>query len=835
MIDTADHAKAALTVLAWAMIPSAQTPPVLTGSGTSDDPFQIPLAGLGPWSVSAWIDPAQTGLGFGLIYQQDYKVGAVEVTTTVRLDVAELSFAGSTATFLPVMPALSLQVEVQEPGGLLVNRPDLGVVLTSASFALKLTLTSVGGETASWKLDLLAPDSADNISLPSVTPGATGETYADLALALALESAATALADNATFQTVYTLLTIAGLVVPVTGKNGYGLNVGGWRSFIADPTGSLTSATQSLLTDPTNRDALFGLIWQILGLPPFTVPTPLLITMQALGIVQGPDQGYALIPAAAMALMRSPFATLNARFQELTQDADAVRALVGQFGDNKVVASFWILEFEVANTSRVLLSVAPGKALSIANLLAVGGAVALDLQTFKLVATTAVGVPPIGLSIVSTLTLESATQPPQPNNLTASFGIGAAWGAPGLPAPPPLPLYPFSSDTFLNALANVAPQYVLSTFVTGFLQSDLLAEYPLAQAFFKGLGIVFTDADDQLQMSSLLGLFTDPIGWFEGIGLFQLSTLQSVLISLPDTGGESGLSLQTITNGKRVAGLPYGLQIDLTVDLTANLAALTPNLGTPLSIAQGVATLDKLALGLGLDSTFQPSISGKLRVGGTVPGNTKIYAELGYQKSFTLAVGEDTEGGAVFQIVPFPSWTTLVLQLAAKAEQAVLREVTNLLLDELAKDASLAPFIANLRQSATDLDVSGLVNGIIAVQTNPSQIEAVALQWLRDRISPTNVAKTSESIANLLDSLVSGFSSKDGLVVYAPGGSLPVTISAGLYGPSGSQVLGLWADLDYTAASILQIGIKHTGVGHNSRRTRQPNSPQPHPSILEAF
>ena len=814
LIDTTDHAKAALTVLAWAMIPSAHTPPVLTGSGTSDDPFQIPLAGLGPWSVAAWIDPAQTGLGFGLIYQQDCKIGAVEVTTTVRLDVAELSFAGSAASFLPVMPALSLQVEVREPGGLLVNRPDLGVVLTSASFALKLTLTAAGSETTSWKLNLVAPNKDDNVALTDSagTQDASGQTYADLALALALESAATALADNQTFKTVYTLLTVAGLTVPVTDKTGYGLNVGGWRSFIADPTGSLASTAQSLLTNPTNRDAFFGLIWQILGLQPFEVPEPVLITMQALGIVQGPEQGYALVPAAAMALVRSPFATLKARFQDLTQNPDALRALIGQFGDNKVEAPFWIFDFQVENSSRVSLSVASGKALSIANLLAIDGAIAFDLQTLRLTATAALGVPQVGLSIVPTLALESATQPPQPKNLTANFGIGVGWGPADLPAPPALPIYPFSSSTFLNALADVAPQYVLSTFVTGFLQSDLLAKYPLAQAFFKGLGVAFTDASGQLQMPSLLGLLTDPIGWFEGIGLFELSTLQSVLTSLPDTSGPGGLSLQTIANGKRVAGLPYGLQIDLTVDLTAKLATLTPNLGTPFSIAQGVATLDKLALGLGLDATFQPSISGELRVGGTVPGNSKIFAELGYQKSFTLAVGEDAQGGAVFQLVPFPSWTTLVQQIAVKAEQAILREVTDLLLQELAKNASLASFVANLRQSATDLDVPGLVNGIIAVQTDPKRIEEVALQWLRDRISSTNVAKTSKSIGDLLGSLVTGFSSKDGLVIYAPGDSLPVTISAGLYGPSGSQVLGLWADLDYTAAQILQIGITHTGV-----------------------
>src|SRR5262249_54144173 len=66
LVATTAHAKAALTLLAWAMTPSSDTPPALAGSGTRDDPFQIPLAGLEPWSLSAWIDPAQSGLGFGL-------------------------------------------------------------------------------------------------------------------------------------------------------------------------------------------------------------------------------------------------------------------------------------------------------------------------------------------------------------------------------------------------------------------------------------------------------------------------------------------------------------------------------------------------------------------------------------------------------------------------------------------------------------------------------------------------------------------------------------------------------------------------------------------------
>src|SRR5665213_3178305 len=85
------------------------------------------------------------------------------------------------------------------------------------------------------------------------------------------------------------------------------------------------------------------------------------------------------------------------------------------------------------------------------------------------------------------------------------------------------------------------------------LQSQLLANYPLAQGFFKGLGVAVTGKDGQLQMPSLLGLLTDPIAWFTDIGLFELPTLQSVLTALPDVG-TGGLALQTITNGKRVAG-----------------------------------------------------------------------------------------------------------------------------------------------------------------------------------------------------------------------------------------------------------------------------------------
>src|SRR5262249_28997801 len=234
----------------------------------------------------------------------------------------------------------------------------------------------------------------------------TEQTYVDLAFALALQAISSGLAANTTFKSVYGLLTSAGLTVPVTGNTGFGLNVGGWRSFVADPTNYLANRAQALLSDPSNRDTFFAVVWQILGLPTFTVPTPVLVALQALGVVQGPDQGYALNPAAAMALVRSPFATLAARFEQLTQDTAVLRALIGQYADTRIVAPLWILQFEVANSTRVSLALAPGKTFAIGSVFGIGGSISLDLQTFALSATVPVNVNDIGLSIVPALTLQ---------------------------------------------------------------------------------------------------------------------------------------------------------------------------------------------------------------------------------------------------------------------------------------------------------------------------------------------------------------------------------------------------------------------------------------------
>src|SRR5262249_12551493 len=162
-------------------------------------------------------------------------------------------------------------------GGLLVDRPDVGVVLASASFAVTLTLTADGTESTTWALQLVPPTGNSVVESDAVSAAhPTEQTYVDLAFALALQAISTGLAADTPFKNVYGLLTSAGLTVAVTGNTGFGLNVGGWRSFVADPTNYLANRAQALLSDPSNRDTFFAVVWQILGLPTFTVPTPVL-------------------------------------------------------------------------------------------------------------------------------------------------------------------------------------------------------------------------------------------------------------------------------------------------------------------------------------------------------------------------------------------------------------------------------------------------------------------------------------------------------------------------------------------------------------------------------
>src|SRR5262249_44012392 len=155
-------------------------------------------------SVSAWIDSDESGLGFGLIYQQPATIQQIVLATTTRLDVAELSFKGTTASFASMMPALRLALAASNSSGPLVNAPDLGIVVASACFDAALTLTSAGGQSATWNLTLTPPNENRDVTLSGGSPGAShDETYVNLALALAIEAVSTKLSGNATFQTVY--------------------------------------------------------------------------------------------------------------------------------------------------------------------------------------------------------------------------------------------------------------------------------------------------------------------------------------------------------------------------------------------------------------------------------------------------------------------------------------------------------------------------------------------------------------------------------------------------------------------------------------------------------
>ena len=97
---------------------------------------------------------------------------------------------------------------------------------------------------------------------------ASDPTYENLALALALEAVSTGLAGNATFQTVYKLLATAGLTIPATDGAGYGLNVGGWRAFVADPTTYLADLMQQYAGHGTHLEMVGEILQCMISLPP---------------------------------------------------------------------------------------------------------------------------------------------------------------------------------------------------------------------------------------------------------------------------------------------------------------------------------------------------------------------------------------------------------------------------------------------------------------------------------------------------------------------------------------------------------------------------------------
>jgi hypothetical protein len=834
-------AQAVLSLLAWSAA-SGDAVPAVAGTGSFDDPWQVPLPA-GFQGLAWYAGGAGQAAGVGVGRTDVFTYGtSLRATVQSRLNALEAALAPGAPPPGGDAPGLSLTVTLDDPSGQpLVSLPSVDATLGGLVLGVSCTL-SAGALVVEPVVTLLGaglpgqPVQAQ-VTLRDFQSGAfTGplqqafltlvnQAVAAAAAAMsapasgsgaaAMSVSASAAAVPAGFQAAYGLLATLGLAVPRAAETDpYGINPGGWQALLASPTTFASQRLGALLADPAPRSALFALLQQVLGVHLPQVPQKVLVVLNALGLVGPGEQGWPLLPDALLALARNPFATLAARSSALVRDPAARTALVSALaGDEQ--ATFGPFTFGVAGGTSVTLALPAANALDVGGVARISGSVALDLQDGSLRVQVPVYAPTLGLSVVPRLQASLGDGAPP-----AAFTVQLEWGDGTLPAAPPVTVFPFDSGTFLNQLAEVAPAYVLNVVVSAVVESGLLEQHPLLQELFAGLGIA-REEDGTWRMPALLGLLRDPAGWLlsNGVlgqdGRFSLASFGALLSRLPAVKSDTGVAVGPVKDGAQVTGLPYGF--GLTATSTAEQAALTLFTGN-LEVAGGYGSLEALGLSITLGADAQPGVTGTLTLAtGPSFSETPFHVTAGYDRGFALAVGQGAPGaagGLSLQLVPFPGWGSLLDAASQALPYMVLQEVVPRLLAALQANPGTQPFATALQTLGTQLDVAGLGNALQKVSPVTAQgLEQAALGWLLERFGAAQAPDTAKAVAGLFQGVLPGVTAAGGLVQYQPSPSLPLTLLAGADTVGGETLLGLWAELDLPQSELLRARVSRTGVG----------------------
>ncbi len=812
VLATDERAKAVLGLLGWAIDTKATTAAPINGSGTRLDPYLLPL-GL-PWDIqgSLWQDSGQTMVAPGVAVAQTFTLSSIKADSTVRLVPLAMGWADGKPVNGADLPELAVSCMLTGVDGPLASIG--GADIESISVGVTLNLDLSGSSSSFSAAPILAAKISGEDS-PLVFSDGISPNDLNLLLARAnagIAAAAKAYMGNDTFQLVYGVMADLGLAVPVV--DGYGINPGGWTSLVASPLTYLQNHLMTVLSNPTTQAALFQAVGKTLNITIPAVPEPLLALFAGLGLTTDASHGYAPNPQAIIAVARDPAQQLSDRLVALLSDEAARSSVVAAMtkGNQTFTFGAWVLT--TAN-GRIITLALPRGNVDLGGFLQPSLSARVDMQTGELTVTVDLFIPEAGFSLG--LGLDYIVGGPAP-----AVDVSLIWGSGNLPQPAPLQVFPFDQNHFISQLAQVGPAYVLSIFVAQAVDSVLLAKYPLSRSLFQLFGLADPDGPDGAwQMKSTLGLFEDPLGWLlsDAVvgqnGQLNISQLQKVLSGLP-AGSMGGLTLSTNTNGAVLTGLPYGLQVSAGANTSTGLFSLQPALTQPLALVAG-AELAEMGFGLTLTSDFQPGLTGSGKLTAPIPGlDGGLFLSGGYDKTFSLVVGQNGEGKPVLSLVPFGGWQTFVLAIAAEMAQKLLQTLTSTLLTELksSSDQAVVTFANDLETLGTALDVKGLLDALVAAQPDPAKLEEAALEWLRERLDATNAAATASAVATLLSTVLTGVKSDGGLVTYAPSEKVPVTILAGLRGSGDIQSIGVWAELSMSAAQDrILLSLSPTGLG----------------------
>ncbi|MCQ0090815.1 YdbH domain-containing protein [Roseovarius sp. M141] len=817
VLSTDDQAKAALGLLGWAIDGQSAKAAPITGAGSQNAPYILPLGLPGGVEGSLWQDAGKTFVAPGLTTRQTATIGKVRADTSVRLDPVALAWANGLPLNSAGLPALGIRTLLRGVSGPLVTVG--GVDVQDVTLGLELGLDLSKGTPAFTVTPVIEAtrSGGDTLSLLAASDVAAQNDLQAWVNA-GIDAAGKACAGNDSFDQIYRVLAGLGLAVPAAKTNpSYGIDAAGWRALTSDPVGFMSGALMTALANPATQSDLFAAICTTLDFEvSAAVPQPLLALLSGLGILQDQAHGFAPNPMAIIAVLRDPAGQLAARVSALVTTPAARSAVIATMGNGSGTFTLGPLEISTANGRSIAITL-PRGSLSLGDFADPSLSYSIDLESGVMTLALDLFIPDAGFSLVTGLSYTVGGAAP---TVTTSL----VWGDGKVPQPAALTLYPFDATKFVDQLAAVAPAYVLSIFVAEVVQDRLLDQYQLAQSLFAlfGLAEEAPAGSNKWVMKSTLGLFEDPLGWLlsdavvGANGKLNIAALNKVLTTLP-AGTAAGLTLAQTTDGALLTGLPYGLQLQATASTATGLFALTPGLSAPISVAGGDVSLDTLGFGLTLTSDFQPGLTGAGRLVAQIPGlSGGLFLQGGFDKGFDLTLGQVGDGKPTLDLIPFGSWETFALSVASEVAQKLLSTLTDALLTGLKDkgDVKLAAFVDKMRSTATSLQIDALVSALIAAQPDPAKLETAAFGWLTDRLTPTNAAATASAVADLISLALDGVTSDGGLLSYAPSDKVPVTIIAGLKGETGNQQIGIWATLATKVADDhVVIALAPTGVG----------------------
>lgn len=811
LLSTPDQAQAALQLLGWAIDSSATTAAAIGGAGTQLSPYRLPLGLPAGIAGTLWQDDAQTYVTLGLGAQTETTIGSIVLRTDLRLDAFALDWASGTQTNAGGVPGLALAVTLANADGSPLVVTDQ---VSLATVGLMVGLSLSDGFSVTPSLFVTTTDEQAHAIGDSPSDVAVTTTLVNAGLQAALPS----LQTSSQFAAIYGLLAQLGVMIPATGNApAYGLDTDGWMALNSAGLSFLTTRFATVLTDADQTALLIQLLSDLSGIPVPTLPTPLAALLVGLDLAVPGSGGVVPNAEGIVSLAQNPGAALANALSALMSDASRRSLVMAELTEGFDQAQVGPITFTVQNGRTLTLSLTPENALSFGGFADLTGSVALDLVSGDLVLAADVYIPQVNAGIGTVFTA--------PLGGTPTATVSLTWGDGSTPMPAPLQILPFNADQFLTDLAQVAPAYALSVFISRVVEAKLLPDYPLARVLLQLFGLTSAGPENGTWvMKSTLGLFEDPVQWLlsdavmGSDGTLNIAQIQSVLTSLPTGTAASGLSLQTTETGAILTGLPYGLEVEVSADPSgAGALTVTPRIAAAQPLAGGVS-LETLSLGLTLSAACQPGLALGTSLSAPIPGLSQPLSVSGSYTDgiFGLSFGESGAGNPSVTLLPFLGWSSLVQQVASLAAQELLPTVTGELLTAL-RQAGAGALADSLQTAGTALEISDLLTALIAKIPDPVAMEQAALDWVKGRYATADAAAaTAQAIAALFSPYVSGLTADgDGLVTYDLAPTLPLKLRAGLRTIENATVLGLWADSAVTVGDFATIGLAPTGGGIN--------------------